>query len=212
MSDQPDWLTLDGDESVVWTGRPRTRSILGEVFGALVVLVVAIAAGWYLATRGLPVPATLPSWAPVAIVAGGVLWAALQAGSAYLRIANTDYVLTTQSIYKKTGIASENVTRIGVDRVQRTSLSKDFFGNLFDYGDVAISTAGGSGVEMTITEIDDPGTFRNLLREQVSRASQRAGDGDTGRRRASDESVRRALEEARKLRRAAEGIEEVLSG
>lgn len=203
MSSQPDWLRLEEGESLVWTGQPRLRSILGTAAGALVttVVVLAVVVG-LLTTRTASFPDTL--LVGVAVLA--VVYGLARVGWAYLRVSNVDYVLTTTSLYKKTGVVSENTTRIRLDKIQNTTLSKDLFGNLFDYGDVGISTAGGSGIEMAITELDDPNELRDLLREQM----RSAGGGGAARPAELDaETGERLVAAARELRETAQRLEEV---
>jgi len=75
-----DWLTLDEDEEIVWSGKPHESSLIP----ALVV--------------GLPL-ALIPH--RVTIIAGS-----------YLQRENTQYVVTTDGLYKKTGVLSRDVQRI----------------------------------------------------------------------------------------------------
>lgn len=216
MSDAPEWLTLDGEESVVWTGRPRTMSVAGTVArtAVLTVLVlVAVGAVWSGAVDNLLGP-DLPSVADV--LPGGVLpglaalavaWLAIRVAWAYLTLVNVDYVLTDRNLYKKTGVASERVKRVGLDRVQSSSLSKDLLGNLFDYGSLAVSTAGGSGVEMVITDLAGPDELRRELRSLVNEQAGGSAGGGGG-----DAALREVLEETRELRETTESLREVLEG
>jgi uncharacterized membrane protein YdbT with pleckstrin-like domain len=221
MTRHPEWLTLDGDESLVWAGRPRTMSIAGTVLGALVRTIVLVAVGWLLmgtALQGM-VPGMvwtaiqgIPSVVPLGIVGVAVLWGVAEVTWAWLVLSNVDYVLTDRNVYKKTGVGSENVKRVGLDRVQSTSLSKDLFGNVFDYGSVSISTAGGSGVEMEIADLDTPDELRQELRRLVNRT----GGGGATRRAAgavtvgNEELLGELVQEATELRERAIGVEEVL--
>jgi len=227
MTRNPEWLTLEGDESVVWTGRPRTMSLAGTVLGAAVRTAVVLAAVW--AVTGGHVDGLLPSAVPsvramvpgtalLAVAGLAVVWAVAEVGWGYLVIANVDYVLTDRNLYKKTGVGSETVTRVGLDRIQSTSLSKDLTGNLFDYGSVAVSTAGGSGVEMVITDLDAPDELRNELRRLVNEAGSGrtagsgavgAGGGPSG---TGSGTLREVVREARTLRERTAAVEEVLEG
>lgn len=223
MSRQPEWLSLDGGEEIVWTGRPRTWSIARPVARAVARTVVLVGAavavmGGHLAALS-PVVASvveggLPGWFAPTVAAGALLWGTAEVSWAYLTIANVDYVLTDRNLYKKTGVASEHVTRVGLDRVQRTSQSKDLFGKLFDYGSVAVSTAGSSGVAVVVGDLDDPDELRTELRRLVNAT----GPGGTiGGRRGRAEgaegaTLRAVVDEARRLRETATAVEEVLEG
>lgn len=207
MESAPDWLSLDPGEEVVWTGEPRLRRIVSNVvtfaLGSLVALVAAFAI-----TTMLPFELPFP---PLAVWGVAVLWTLLQAvgpARAYLRTTNTDYLLTDRNVYKKTGVWSENVTRIGVDKIQNTQLKKDFFGNTFDYGTILLSTAGGGGVEMAIEDLDDPDVLRSELRTRMAQArDETRADAGQRPRGVDPEAVRTLVAEAKKLREAAESVE-----
>lgn len=221
MTRHPEWLSLDGDESVVWTGRPRMLSISGTVVRALVRTALLVAVSWLLMggllqsllPAGVPdVTAMVPPIVPLGIIGLAVVWGIGQVTWAVLVVTNVDYVLTDRNVYRKTGVGSEHVKRVGLDRIQSTSLSKDLFGNLFDYGSVAISTAGGSGVEMVLADLDEPDELRTELRRLVNRTSGGGATGGGGAPVASgnEELLREILHEATELRERAIGVEEVL--
>lgn len=224
MTRHPEWLSLEGDEAVVWSGQPRRMSIAGTVasavVGTAVVVGVVVALGLGYVDQLLPGsagPIPLPSVAsavPTTAVLGvsglAVAWGIVRVAWAYLVVTNVDYVLTDRNLYAKTGVFSETVTRVGLDRVQSTSLSKDVLGNLFDYGSVAVSTAGGSGVEMVARDLNAPGELQSELRRLVTEA----GGGGTGGAGlgVSEEVLRELVAEARKLRETTTAVEEVLEG
>lgn len=212
MSNELEWFSPDPGETVVWTGKPRVRRILTTVAGGVVWSVVALAAA-YAVTRYVPqfIDAPLP-------VSGTVVWGVatlivaiqvVQVAVAYQRVQATDYVLTDRNVYKKTGILSENVTRVGVDRIQNTTLRKDFTGNLFDYGTVLLSTAGGGGAELAITDLNDPDEFRSELRPLIGAAGGPGGDrADASAAPGLDaETVDTLVEEARQMRETVEKLE-----
>jgi len=146
-----DWLTLDEDEEIVWSGKPHESSLIP----ALVV--------------GLPLSLVLIG---LFIIAG-----------AYLQRENTQYVVTTDGLYKKTGILSRDVQRIDFGKVQNTSYSQGFFGSRFGYGNVDISTAGGSGIEMQFRSVPDPREIQELINKRVkgSRGEPTTESGETKR-------------------------------
>ena len=84
-----DWLTLDQDEEIVWSGKPHESSLIPALIIGL----------------------------PLALVLVGLF---IIAGS-YLQRENTQYVVTTDGLYKKTGIISRDVQRIDFGKVQNTS-------------------------------------------------------------------------------------------
>lgn len=145
------WLTLDEDEEIVWSGKPHESSLLP----ALVV--------------GLPLSLVLIG---LFIIAGS-----------YLQRENTQYVVTTDGLYTKTGILSRDVQRIDFGKVQNTSYSQGFFGSRFGYGNVDISTAGGSGIEMQFRSVPEPREVQELVNKRVkgSRGEPTAESGETKR-------------------------------
>lgn len=146
-SDEFDWLTLDPDEEVVWSGIPHELS-----------LVPALAVG-----------------VPLSLILVGIPIVV----SAYLGRKNTEYVLTTDALYKKRGILSRDVKRIGFEKVQDTSYSQDFLGTRFGYGTVEISTAGGAGVELSFDNVPDPKRVQERVNERIRARGGGRGDDET---------------------------------
>lgn len=134
-SETDDWLTLDQDEEIIWSGKPHESSLVPALIIGL----------------------------PLALVLVGLF---LIAG-AYFHRENTQYVVTTDGLYKKTGILSRDVQRIDFGKVQNTSYSQGFFGSRFGYGNVDISTAGGSGVEMQFQSVPEPREVQELINKRV---------------------------------------------
>ncbi|KAB1188669.1 MULTISPECIES: PH domain-containing protein [Haloferax] len=96
----------------------------------------------------------------------------------YLSFKNTNYVVTSDALYRKTGVLSRNVQRIEFDKVQDTSYSQTFFGAQFGYGSVNISTAGGSGIEMSFQNVAEPQSLQTLVNERIKRRGGRDADAD----------------------------------
>ncbi|WP_435360685.1 PH domain-containing protein [Haloarchaeobius sp. DFWS5] len=134
-----DWLTLDEDEEVVWSGRPDPRS----VYTAYAI--------------GIPL---------IPLVGLGLLII----GSAYLYQKNTHYVVTTDGLYKKTGVLSRDVQKIDFDKVQNISFSEGVVGKYFGFGNVDISTAGGSGVEMQFQAVTDPKQVQERINKRIKQS------------------------------------------
>jgi membrane protein YdbS with pleckstrin-like domain len=158
-----------------------------------------------LSAGGLTRVALLTVWSVAGLlVLIGVAWA----GIAYLQVRATDYVLTDSNVYKRTGVLSERVTQVGIDRIQNTELRKHVLGHLFDYGTVLLSTAGGDGTELAITDLDDPQRFREELGPLVAASGGPGRDAFEGRGGAvlDDETVEALLPEARRLRESADSV------
>lgn len=179
MSAEPfDWLVLDTDEDVVWSGTPH---LLGYfwVFVLGILFVPAFGVG-------------------LVVIAG-----------AYLRLTNTAYVISTESVYKKTGVLSRTVTDIGHEKIQDTSYSQSVVGRYFGFGTVEISTAGGSGVEMRLAYVPDPLAVQSRL-DEIAVTPSPGGRDDRDRRggvRLDDATLAELVEEIRATRAAMESIE-----
>jgi uncharacterized membrane protein YdbT with pleckstrin-like domain len=110
----------------------------------------------------------------------------------YLSYTNTNYVVTDAGLYKKTGVLSRDVQKIGFDKVQNTSYSQSALGSYFGYGNVDISTAGGGGTEMRFRSVPEPADVQELINRHVKSAE----PGDDGKADVLDE----VLEELRAIR------------
>ncbi|WP_435102143.1 PH domain-containing protein [Halarchaeum sp. P4] len=140
---------------------------------------------------------------PLAIVLVGLLVIA----GAYFHRENTQYVVTTEALYKKTGVLSRDVQRIDFGKVQNTSYSQGFFGSQFGYGTVDVSTAGGSGVEMQFQSVPDPRSVQERINERVKAArGERTREGEES---PADvlEDIRDELRAIRQTLEAREGVE-----
>lgn len=169
---EPEWLSLEKGEEILWNGSPRMKSILP-------ILVVGI---------------------PMSFVLIGIPIIAL----AYLNIKNTDFVVTNNGLYVKKGILSRSVQNIDFDKVQNISFSQGIFGNKFDYGNIEISTAGGSGVQMRFRSIEEPKHIQELINKHIKKDKESPGDQE------SDVDLA-ILEELKETRKAVERIEDHLS-
>lgn len=98
--------------------------------------------------------------------------------SAYLHHTNTNYVITSVAVYKKTGILSRNVKRIEFDKVQNTSYQQSFVGSRFGYGSVDIATAGTGGVEMRFRNVRTPREVQTLINERSAETQDQNGADD----------------------------------
>ncbi|GAB3419443.1 hypothetical protein GCM10027435_20790 [Haloparvum alkalitolerans] len=116
---------------------------------------------------------------------------------AYLTYTNTNYVVTSSGLYRKAGILSRDVQKIGFDKVQNISYSQSAVGAYFGYGNVEVSTAGSSGVEMQFRSVPAPADVQELIDRQVEHGDDRGGEGKA-------DVLADILEELRGIRRAVE--------
>jgi uncharacterized membrane protein YdbT with pleckstrin-like domain len=179
---RPEWLSLDPDEEIVWTGEPAFETLYGTIASGLLLLPVLIGAVILLAV-------------PLA----------------YLRIGNTDYVATTDSLYVKTGIFSTNIETVDLDRIQNTEYTQSFWGKQFGYGSIAISTAGSGGAEISFDGIPDASAVRDRITELQRRHRDRgSGEASDDGAPAGAEQLAELVAEVRATREAFERIEERL--
>ncbi|MFB6101579.1 MAG: PH domain-containing protein [Haloplanus sp.] len=183
----PEWLSLDPGEEIVWRGQPAFETLYGTIATGLVLTVVLIG---FLILLGVPF--------------------------SYLRIENTDYVVTTESLYVKSGIFSTNIETVDLDRIQNTEYSRSFWGKQFGYGTISISTAGSSGAEISFQGIPDAPTVRDRITELQRRHAGRGGDGTGGDHggettAASADQLDELIAEVRATREAFERIEQHLA-
>lgn len=158
----PSWLHLTPNEEVLWAGHRSVYRVLPVVtVGILLVLLGAGVTG--------------------SGVLGGVGWLGLiliPVGFAiaippFLRWRSEWYVLTTEEIYHKTGVFGQDVTQVRLDRIQDTACSQSLTERVFDYGDVAIHTAGSGTLDLVFENVVDPQQVNGLLTEQLDRTSSR---------------------------------------
>jgi uncharacterized membrane protein YdbT with pleckstrin-like domain len=210
MPPRPEWLSLDADETVVWRGAPRIRRILPTAAAAALWIALLVA----VVVLGPRIAHVSPQRFPTVVLGGGALLALPAVAAvawAYLRTTNVEYVLTERNLYRKAGVLSTRVSRIGLSTVQRTSLSKTVWGTLFDYGTIEISTAGSDGADLRLTDLDDPAPVRTEIRNLTgSRQSERDAGSESST--AIDAATADALlDDVRALREAATRVERAVS-
>ena len=131
----------------------------------------------------------------------------------YLHQQHTDFVITTESVTKKTGILSRTVTDIGHENIQDTAYKQGIVARYYGFGTVQISTAGGSGVEMALEHVNDPLAVQGELdRMAAKRATADTTDSHTSAAIRIDEQTLETLTaEMEATRKALEGIESRLN-
>ncbi len=190
MSESFSWLSLDADEEVVWSGRPRLHVLIWVVASALVVPALLLVV-WPTLLSAL-----LGAVALVAIISIG-----------YLYVTNIDYVVSTKYVYSKWGVLGRSVTQIGLHNIQDTTLSQGIFGTHSDYGTVSFSTAGGEGSALAFYLVDEPSAVKSAVDRQVSTARK---EKKAEKRPSKADGVDELLLELRASRKAAQRIDQGL--
>lgn len=207
MDSRPDWLSLDSDETVVWRGAPRIRRILPTAAAAalwIALLVLGALLGPQVAPALRVFSGPLLGLAAVLLA----LPAVAAVGRAYLHTTNVEYVLTDRNCYRKAGVLSTHVSRIGLSTVERTSLTKGVWGNVFDYGTISISTAGSDGVDLRFTDLDDPEPVRTEMRRLIGPRRSQDAPGATPLDEPTADAI---LADFRALRESATRVERAVS-
>lgn len=167
MSRVPDWVTLTDGEQVVWTGGPSALRVAGELVGEAVVVVVglAIAAATPAEVAGVTIPEAV-GMVGLLIALVGLLAGLLT----YLRYDAIKYLVTTEEVYVKRGLFSRAVTNLRLDRVQDSGFEQTSLQRLLGYGDVYVSTAGRSGVELIFEDVPRPSKVNGVITEELDAA------------------------------------------
>ncbi|WP_439025910.1 PH domain-containing protein [Haloarchaeobius sp. DT45] len=149
------WFTADEGEEVLWTAKPRIQSILPSVVVGLS-LVVGAGIVAYLMENPL-------------VLGVGLVVGALAPVAEYFRVVNTEFLVTNQACYSKTGGLSRTVLSADFESVQNSSYEQSALGSVFGYGTVEIDTAGGGGTELTFWGVDAPASVQRLVLTQKQR-------------------------------------------
>jgi uncharacterized membrane protein YdbT with pleckstrin-like domain len=183
--EKPEWLSLDPDEEIVWVGEPVKLSLVGTA-------IVGVILTFFLV--GIVILLALPF--------------------SYLSIKNTDFVVTTKSLYVKKGVLSTNIETVDIDKIQNTEYNQSFWGKQFDYANIDISTAGSSGAEITFQSIRNARAVRERISELGNRARSGRGSGaaDADGTAPRDDRLDELIAELRATREAMERIEARLDG
>jgi uncharacterized membrane protein YdbT with pleckstrin-like domain len=99
-------------------------------------------------------------------------------------------------------VLSRSVQKIGFEKVQNISFSQGIIANYFGYGNVEISTAGGSGVEMRFNGIDDPKSVQERVATEMKKQTGKEKKEIEG-----EDTMELVLEELRETRKVLMRIE-----
>jgi uncharacterized membrane protein YdbT with pleckstrin-like domain len=160
----PEWVTLGESEEIVWSGSPSLIVAAGSLLGGVALIVVGIVLYGYLVPSDFQYRWLAGLFIPVGM---------LVMGYAYVHHHSTRYVVTTNEVYRKTGLFSRQVTSLRLDRIQNTSFEQSLFERLLSFGDVHVDTAGTGSTEITFEAVSNPQEVSGLLTEQLDRTSSR---------------------------------------
>lgn len=159
-ADLPDWVTLAHGETVRWSGKPSPYLVKYWISVAAVTLLAGILALVWL----LP-----PNWTWIGwlVIAAGLVVGVY----AYVGYQTVRYVVTSEKLYKKTGIVRTDVETVRLDRVQNAGFSQTFLQRRVDCGDLTVVTAGTGTEALVFRSVPDPATVNGLLVDRIQSES-----------------------------------------
>lgn len=165
-----DWLHLTDDEEVLWDGHPSLYTIGSDILFSLVLIVVGLGltAAFLIPLDWVPEAfAEQRALLPLIFVAAGIVFFGIQYGM----LRRTHYVITTEEVYRKEGLISQDVLKIRHDRIQNTTCSQSALERLLSLGDITIYTAGSDDLEILLTNVSQPQDVNGILTEAFDNAN-----------------------------------------
>ena len=156
-----DWLTLSGDETIEWTGRPSLLTITPQLL-----LAVVVGVGGALAVSAID---SVVDWVPAVVRLLPLLAAGTILTVVLLRWYRVRYVITSTQVYIKRGFLSLDVDQIRIARIQNTTLSQSLGERVLGYGDVIAYTAGSDTLNIEFRDVPNPARVNETLSTLLSR-------------------------------------------
>ena len=130
---------------------------------------------------------------------------------AYLQVKNTDYVVTNQSLYTRSGILSTNIQSVELDKIQNTEYSQTFFEKQLGYGTVGVATAGTGDTELEFEAIANAREIQELIRDRAKAYRDSAGRGEDDPGQPGEAPIDELADELRRTREALENVDSAIS-
>jgi uncharacterized membrane protein YdbT with pleckstrin-like domain len=164
---------LSKRETIVLVARQHwfilVSAIVLEVIAILVIIGLTVTAGIYWSEFALLIGAigTIVLLLPLSTMIRDMLdWM------------NRQFIVTNRRVIQISGILNKNVTDSSLRKVTDVSMSKSFFGRVFNYGDIEILTASEFGANL-FHRIEDPLGFKIAMlnaKEELEQGGDRDGD------------------------------------
>lgn len=87
----------------------------------------------------------------------------------WLSAASRELIVTPQRVRKRTGILSNQTTELEHRDVKNVQVSQGPIQNLMNTGTLRLSSAGQAGIELTMSDVEDPQNIRDLIYRQRER-------------------------------------------
>jgi uncharacterized membrane protein YdbT with pleckstrin-like domain len=136
-------MDLHPGEQIVFEGHPSARAALS--FYLPIVLVIAIVAVVVAVAADVLIGIVVFVVATILLVLVG-----------HVKRTATDYVVSTQRLYIRTGILSKSVQQTRIDRVQNVSTSQSLLDRMLRVGTVDFDTAGSDESGFRFVGISEP--------------------------------------------------------
>ena len=130
---------------------------------------------------------------------------------AYLQVKHTDYVVTNQSLYARSGILSTNIQSVELDKIQNTEYSQTFFEKRLGYGTVGLATAGSDGTELEFEAIEDAREVQELIRDRAKAYGDSAGSSEDMPPHPDEAPIDELADELRRTRKALENVDAAIN-
>lgn len=152
-------ISLKEDESVSWSGSPNKKKFFASIISSLLFSMIIIGIGFFINQLLISVLIALLSIVVINI-------------DSYLRIKNTDYIVTDKRVIKKyEGLISTDYQDVSLEKIQNTGWEQGFIEGLFDLGTVEISSAGSRGNDIVFKGIYNPKDTRDSIMNATKESS-----------------------------------------
>lgn len=158
-------------EEVVWLGRPVLALLVSQGFGLFTSFIFL---GIFLASFAGRSENVGMGLIGIGVVILFVILVVLQA----IRIQRTQYVVTRQSIYTRTGIVGQTVMQTTFDKITDISLKQDVLGRILGFSSLHVNTAGSGTPPVRMDGLRNALQMKGLIeaaREQFLRRPERDG-------------------------------------
>jgi len=139
-------------EDIIYQGRTSLANYAVLLGLAIILILINTMLFFVTETRG------------IAIV--GLLFGIIIIGFSYLNVFATNYMVTTERVIKKKVLFSQYVSEVEIPDIRNIQVYQGIIQRMSNIGNVGISTAGQSGVEIIFAGIKNPQSIANLIRKQ----------------------------------------------
>jgi len=85
----------------------------------------------------------------------------------YLKTKATKLTITDQRVILRRGLLSKKTSEVSINDIRKIGTEQRFLQRIFGVGTMTISTAGTSGVEISVSGFKKPDELKNLIRQNI---------------------------------------------